>query len=189
MIEVLHITNTVNLKSIFEKGLLCAKPSLEHHEEYAKERFDNYHERGLIYTIPYGCNEMDKYLKDTAYWKVWGRPRNDALELTYDDWLKYLNDGSKYFETMEKQLKYEERFSVLSIELPDDIERLETIHLQTHDMSNYYMDMDCSFEHGDKPLFMFNENLKYKMKVIGTIETQRKRNKKIDVNLRGKSNS
>ena len=168
-----------------KRGLLCAKPSLEHHEEYAKKWFANYHERGLIYTIPYGCNKMDKYLKDTAYWKMWGRPRNDALELSHDDWLKYMNDGCKYFETMEKQLTYEEHFSVLSIEFPDTIERLETIHLQTHDMSNYYTDMDCSFEHGDKPLFMFNENLNYKMKVIGTIETQRKRNKKIEVNLRG----
>jgi len=185
MDEVLHITNTANLKSIFEKGLLCAKPSLEHHEEYAKKNFQEYNERGLIYTIPYGCNSIDKYLKDTSYWKVWGRPRNDALELTYDDYIKYKNDGYKYFEMMEKKLTYEEHFSVLSIEVPDSIKRLECLHIQTHDMSSYYMDMDCSFEHGDKPLFMFNENLKYKMKVIGTIETQRKRNKKIEVNLRG----
>lgn len=185
MIEVLHITNTVNLKSIFEKGLLCAKPSLEHHEKYAKKWFVDYHERGLIYTIPYGCNKMDKYLKDTAYWKIWGRPRNDALEISHDEFSKHLNDGPKYFEKMEKQLTYEEHFSVLSIEVSDDVERLETTHLQTHYMNSYYVDMDCSFEHEDKPLFMFNENLKYKTKVIGTIETQRKRNKRIEVNLRG----
>ena len=182
MDEVLHITNTVNLKSIFKKGLLCAKPSLEHHGKCAKKDFYNYNKRGLIYTIPYGCNGMDKYLKDTVYWKVWGRPRNDALDLTHDDWLKYLNDGPDYFKEMKI---YDEHFSVLSIEVPDFIERLESLHQQTHNMSNYYIDMDCSFEHADKPLFMFNENLKYKMKVIGTIETQRKRNKKIEVNLRG----
>lgn len=185
MDEVLHITNTVNLKSIFKKGLFCFKPSLLHHEEYAKKWFLDYHKRGLIYSIPYGCNKMDKYLKDTAYWKVWGRPRNDALELSHDDFSKYMNDGPKYFEKMDKQLTYEEHFSVLSIEVPDDIERLEIKHLQTHDMSNYYMSMDGNFEHEDKPIFMFNENLKYKMKVVGTIETQRKRNKKIEVNLRG----
>jgi hypothetical protein len=185
MIEVLHVTNTVNLKSIFEKGLLCFKPSLPHHEKCAKKRFSNYHKRGLIYTIPYGCNKMDKYLKDTAYWRVWGRPRNDALEISYDEFSKHLNDGSKYFEIMEKQLTNEDHFSILSIEVPEFVERLDWTHEQTHDMSNYYMDMDCSFEHKDKPLFMFNENLKYKMKVIGTIETQRKRNKKIEVNLRG----
>jgi len=185
MDEVLHVTNTVNLKSIFEKGLICSKPSLEQHEECARESFKNYDENGLIYAVPYGCNEMDKYLKDTAYWKVWGRPRNDALELPYDDWLKYMNDGFEYFETMEKKLNYENHFSVLSIEVPDFVERLDWRHEQTHNMSNYYMDMDCSFEHKGKPLFMFNENLKYKMKVIGTIETQRKRNKKIEVNLRG----
>lgn len=185
MDEVLHITNTTNLKSIFEKGLLCAKPSLENHEKYAKKWFSNYNKRGLIYTIPYGCNKIDKYIKDTSYWRVWGRPRNDALYLTHDDYTKYLNDGFKYFEMMEKKLTHEEHFSVLSIEVPDSIERLECVHQQTHDMSSYYTDMDCSFEHADKPLFMFNENLKYKMKVIGTIETQRKRNKKIEVNLRG----
>jgi len=185
MNEVLHVTNTVNLKSIFEKGLLCSKPSLEHHETHAKEDFCNYNKRGLIYTIPYGCNEMDKFLKDTAYWKVWGRPRNDALHITHDDYIKYMNDGYKYFETMENQSTYEDHFSVLSIEVPDFLETSEWLHYQAHDMSSYFNDMDCSFEHADKPLFMFNENLKYKMKVVGTIETEKKRNKKIEVNLRG----
>ena len=62
MDEVFHITNTVNLNSIFEKGLLQKRPSLEHHEEQAKKDFLKYDERGLIYTIPYGCNSMEKYL-------------------------------------------------------------------------------------------------------------------------------
>lgn len=184
MVEVLHITNTLNLKSIFDKGLLCVKPSLEHHEEYAKKWFIDYHERGLIYTIPCGCDKMDKYLKDTVYWKIWGRPRNDALKLTFEDYMKYLNDGSKYFKKMENQLTYEDHFSILSIKLPDYVERLYCNHEQTHNMSNYYTDMDHRFEHTDKPLFIFNTNLNYKIKVIGTIETQRKRNKKIEVNLR-----
>lgn len=186
MNEVFHITNTVNLNSIFKKGLLCAKPSLEHHEEAAKIGFKNYDERGLIYTIPYGCNSMEKYLKDSAYWKVWGRPRNDALNLlTYDDCIRYMNDGYKYFETIENKLIYEEHFSVLSIEVPDFFEMVEWIHCQTYDMSSYYNDMDCNFEHADNPLFIFNENLNCKIKVVGTIETQKKRNKKIEVILRG----
>jgi len=187
--KLLHITESKNISPIKEKGILGAVPSLPHHREwleghYGEEKVKN---NGCIYTIPEYLIQRDRYLKDFAYWKVWGQPRNERLkELTESKNYKYWHWGEYNTDTC-KDIKIEEKcFKILEFIISEKrySSCAEAIHIQDHcEKANKYWDnMDSRYEHDDKlmPVLLGDKVIK-NWKIIGKMQVYN--GKKINILL------
>lgn len=147
-----HLTELRNLPSILSSGLIGRKPKLDHHLEV----FQN---EGLIGDkVVYTWGETwrnSKYAKDMVYCKQWIDPRN-VLDIKDDTY-----DFSK-----EKKCRFKnERYVLLKVDTKEDESNIfgpRWMHGQTasDDPFNALFQMDTEFEHEDKPLVMFKENVK-----------------------------
>lgn len=75
-VTLLHITEAVNLPSIWTHGLRLARPRLDHHAK-------DFRQQGLPPKVLYAWGTKDprrmvKVAKDVAYWHVWGWRANDV---------------------------------------------------------------------------------------------------------------
>jgi hypothetical protein len=176
--EVLHITPTANLRSIFKKGLLKCKPLLPQFrnlmiEELGSKYSEN---KGLIFTIPESISERDKYLHDFGYWRQWGTPRNIMIETIFKDlrendntWDYIQDKGSNLFSYLKVQ---EQLFSILLIKL-DKEETVDCTHAQYNEMGKSWEDMNVRYEHYEQPLVLVNEDISpQKLKVIGSLKVE-----------------
>ena len=184
MFEVLHITPTRNIPSIEKYGIQCTKPLLPQFEEYANYYIKDYDKSvGLIFTTIEGQNLQDKYLKDFAYWRTWGNPRNEILDkLSTKGWEEVYNIGSSFFKYLRP---VEEHFTILSIDVFDDTKSTICVHNQfvgKDGMIHLFENMDPQYEHNDKVLMLFNQPL-FQFKVVGVMSVTVKRNNHIFVSL------
>jgi len=184
--EVLHVTQTRNVKRIYSSKLYRNKPILPIYntvmENYYGMTYDK--SKGLVFAFPEAIYNRNKIIKDFIYWKVWGNQRNLLLaKYSYDEYYENLNNGIKVFSHLTVK---EDSFSVLLLDI--EYEKLFSMHrhVQNADMGPYWVDMDIRYEHDDKPLVLLNydiEPIKIK-RIVGTAKVNIKRKNKVDVSLR-----
>lgn len=187
--EVVHITQTGNLKSILSSKIYRNKPILKIYNEIMGSYYgDEYNiDKGLVFAFDECVSNRDKFIKDFVYWKMWGEPRNKFLD-KFDDYelIKYQEIGANFFSNFNIK---EDQFSILLLDVAYEDLFSMYLHAQTHDMSAYWSDMDLRYEHDNKPLVLLNydiENIKIK-KIIGTAVGRVEKNKiNVSLNLRGK---
>jgi len=186
--DVLHITQTKNLKSIMKYGILRTKPLLDQYETIMEEEFGEEYDvkRGMVFGIPETIDRRDKYIKDFLYWKTWGDKRNiflDGVEREIYD--KYQEIGPKVFSHIKITPA---QFTILLINIPHHPVYDKYAHAQYNSMGVLWSDMDTRYEHYRKPLVLVNYDIgpQHIKHVIGTGETRISRNEKIEVSLKMK---
>ena len=186
--DVLHVSLSSNTASIMRGGIKRYRPLLPQFErlmnEELKERYSE--AEGLVFTFPEAVLKRDKYLKDFAYWKVWGDPRNKML-FEYEKRNiphEALQEGGTYI--FDGIIPQEKEFTIFKATLDNEVV-VECIHSQNAFMNGnpYWLDMDSRYEHEDKHLILVNETiLVCKVEIIGrmwTIVSQS--GKRVDVAL------
>ena len=167
---VLHITPTVNLNSITQRGIKASPPLLNQFDDYMKKRTNKYDQNiGLVFAIPEDTIRRDKYIKDFVYWKLWGNPRNELLHKIGNDcnaWDKVYDTGYNYFKYI---IPKDAHFHIMQFEISDGYQTC--LHAQFGDMggSKIWTNMDIKYEHCNKPLVLINENISpKKLSLFGT---------------------
>lgn len=190
--NVIHITPSRNVESIRVNGILRSVPLLDQYARLMDEDYPGEYdsERGLVFAFPVDFN-IAKWIKDFAYWKVWGNPRNECIKADYDSpeaYDKLLEIGPAAFAHI---IPADEHLTALEIEIPDNPLYGSYLHRQAHDMSKCWHDMDTRYEHTTKPLALINFDIDPGCIIgqVGTIETVLSKTGKVDtiINLKAKS--
>ncbi len=183
--DVIHITETKNIPSIMKYGILRSKPILDQYDKLmARDYGSEYdHNKGLVFGMPEGVTQRDRYIKDFSYWRAWGRNRNIFLDCDYHQYNMYQEIGPKVFSHI-KILPI--HFSVMLIDIPFHPFYDWYCHAQFNNMGILWSDMDVRYEHDDEPLVLINYDVKPEKikRVIGTGEAVVGRNKRIDIVLK-----
>jgi len=171
--DILHITPSENIKSIMGSKIFRRKPILSVFDNIMENEYgpDYDKKKGLVFGFPESITNRDKIIKDFAYWKTWGQPRNVFL-LKYDDkeYEELQEKGVKIFLHIKPKSTY---FSILLLDIQYEQLFDVYIHQQSADMSPLWVDMDARYEHNDKPLVLINydiEAIKIKS-IIGTVQS------------------
>lgn len=189
--KAIHITPTRNIESIKAQGIFRAVPLLDQYTRLMKRDYKDYDpERGLVFAFPLDLN-LAKWMKDFAYWKVWGNPRNECIRDQWDShelFDKLLEIGPAAFSHI---IPKDEHLTALLIDIPDNPLYGWYHHAQYHDMNTHWNDMETRYEHNDKPLVLINFDVSpdQVIKQIGTVETVLSKSRKVDtiINLKAKS--
>lgn len=183
--DIIHITPTRNINSIFNSKILRRKPLLpkinEVMESYYGDEYDQ--SKGLVFGFPEHVYNRDKLIKDFVYWKTWGNDRNIFLDKYSDKaFIEVQNEGLNLFSHIIPKM---EHFSVLLLDIDYEPFFDYYCHKQANDMCSFWSDMDTRYEHDDKPLTLMNYdiNINKIKKIIGTAESIIMRKNKIDVSL------
>ena len=182
--DILHITQTKNINSIMKHGIKRCKPLLSKFNDVMEEEYgtDYDKERGLVFCFPEGTARRDKYIKDFFYWKTWGDDRNRFIDKNEAKYYDMLEDGPKTFSHLKFQSLH---FSILLLDLPQNMVLDRIYHSQTTDMSPLWSDMDTRYEHYWKPLILINYDIESKhiKRIIGTGKSIVEKNDKINTTL------
>lgn len=183
--KVLHISPSKNTESILKYGILKRPPFLSQFKEYLElqlgEKYN--HKEGIIFSIPEDILSRDKYIKDTAYWKVWGHPRNVLLGNLYKkhSYDNLLNLGPSVFKFIKSK---EEKFTIFEADIDGKFTTVSCLHGQFHNMSPLWNDMDSRYEHEYKPLVLINNNIPpCQLKIVGQAKTLSNKNGRIDASV------
>jgi len=171
--DVIHITETKNVKSIMGSKIFRNKPILSQYDKvmYDDYGFDYDRKKGLVFGFPESIRHRDKMIKDFAYWKTWGDVRNKfLLKYNGEEYDKSLDIGPKVFSHLKLKSTY---FSIILLDVDHEKIFCKYTHEQSSDMGPLWIDMETRYEHNDKPLVLMNYDINSNKikRVIGTIQT------------------
>lgn len=179
--EAVHVTPTRNMESILSSGIFRRPPILHQYDTVMKRDYGSAYDqkKGMVFAFTLDDHEQ-KWFEHFAYWKVWGNPRNIAIENWLGDWDRLLDTGPQAFNNI---IPEPEHLTAFVIEIPDNDLYGWYFHCQKHNMDTHWNNMEERYEHNNKPLVLINYDvppsaIKY---IIGTAETVLSKAGKIDI--------
>jgi hypothetical protein len=190
--KAVHITRHNHIEGIKKHGIKRGIPLLSQYDSLMRRDYGKVYDpkKGLIFAIGLDSN-IERIIKDFAYWDTWGKPRNIAID-------EYWVDSDERFDTLKeigpKAFKgitpITNLYIPLLIEVPDHpLYESIYLHCQSTTMGTHWRDMDTRYEHDDKPLVLVNHDVPVKNILcrIGTANTSVWRNGRIDVSVHMKT--
>jgi hypothetical protein len=190
--KAVHITRYNHIEGIKKHGIKRGIPLLSQYDKLMKKDYRAKYDpkKGLVFAIGLDSN-IERFVKDFAYWDMWGKPRNIAIKDNWCDTYKEFDIlremGTKAFSSIPLSTNL---YIPLLIEVPDHpLYDGWYKHQQSNDMEVHWNNMDTRYEHNDKPLVLINHDVPVKNIIcrIGTASTSVWRNNRINVSVHMKT--
>jgi len=168
--KLLHLSHRSNRTGILSKGLIRSR--VKNHDHL--EAFGSWGLNGVVYTwSPESGSSTTKYIKDMIYCKQFIHPRNDMFDRSYDKLLEGWRSGLiEDWDAEENWVDFskigpaifggDQEYDLYEIEVNSAPDAAHFIHIQDQTQTKFGTThlMDDDYAHDDKPIFIFDRDIR-----------------------------